>query len=373
MNTGSKSLALGLTRRQLLLSGAASAIAGRTATAQTGDAAAFAALVKAAKEEGKVVLDGPPIDETREAIVNGFKAKYGIEVSYISSGSARSGARVRAERAAGKYLLDVFVSGSDTPLLTFLPSGWLDPVAPALIDPEVTDPKNWQDNRLWYVDPDRKIIRTLRYVTPTLAINSKLVAPGEIKGWKDVLNPKWRGKLIAKDPAVTGAGASLISYFYITFGPEFVKSLYVDQKPTISRDTRQAAQSLAVGNAPIWVGPDQTEVVRFQGLGYPIDWVTPNDGPGVVSGGWGFINLVNKAPNPNAAKLLINWLLSREGQGVFSKSVNSLTLRTDVDQSWIADYSRPKDGKEYIDTYDYKFVIEQRDPAFEKAQKLLGL
>jgi iron(III) transport system substrate-binding protein len=336
------------------------------------DSPAFEALIKAAKQEGTVVVDGPPLDEVREAITKGFAAKYGIEVSYISSGSSKSGARVRAERAAGKYLLDVFISGSDTPILTFLPAGWLDPMAPILIDPEVTDTSKWHEGHIWFGDPDRTILRILRYVTPALTINTKLVGPGEVVSWKNVLEPRWQGKIIAKDPAVSGAGASLIGYFYLTFGPDFVKALYKDQKPSVSRDPRQAAQFLALGNYAIGVGLDQNEIIRFQNLGYPLQFTFPTDSPDTVTGGWGFVNLINKAPHPNAAKLFVNWLASREGQELFARATYSVGLRTDIDQSWTPAHTIPKDGKVYMDTYDYKFVREQRDSAFEKAKQLLG-
>ncbi len=363
-----------LSRRSFMTcAAAASVFAPVQSFAQVGDAKAFDALIAAAQKEGELILDGPPIDDTREALSNGFKARYGIKVSYISSGSAKSAARVRAERAAGKFMLDIFLSGADTPLLSFLPNGWLDPASPAIIDPQVIDPQKWQDGHIWYADPDKRVIRLLRYVTPTLAINTKLIPKGELTTWRGVLDSKWRGQLIAKDPGVTGSGASLIAYFYLQFGPDFVKSLYIDQKPVISRDSRQAAQALAVGNAPLWVGPDQTEVVRFQKLGYPIEFVQPTDGPGIISGGWGFLGLMNKPPHPNAAKLFINWLMSTEGQTAFGKTVNSLSLRTDVNESWAPDFARPDPKKEYLDTYNYNFILEKRDPAFEKAKALLSL
>ena len=363
----------GFNRRQLLLGAASVPALALPAQAQTGDPAAFEKLIQAAKQEGSVIVDGPPNDDVREAMTRGFASRYGIKLSYISSGSSKSGARVRAERAAGKYLLDVFISGPETTLQSFLSSGWLDPVSAILVDPEVTDGKGWTDNHIWYVDPNRVVARVLRFIQPVLAINTKILPATELTTWKSVIDPKWRGKFIAKDPSIPGAGASLISYFYLTMGADFVKSLYIDQKPVISRDPRQAAQSLAVGNVPFWVGPDQSEVIRFQNLGYPIEWVSPTDGPGVLSGGFGFVGLVNKAPNSNAAKLFINWLMSREGQQLFSKAINSMSLRTDIDQTWAPEYTRPKLGGNYLDTYDYKFILEQRDPAYEKAQKLLGL
>ena len=281
--------------RRSLIAGAGAALAasaGRPALAQS----SLATLVTAAKAEGSVVVDGPPIDAVRDMLVAGFQKTYGIPVSYISSGTAASGARVRAERAAGKFLLDVFISGSDTPTLTFLPSGWLDKSEPILVAPDVIDKRKWKDGHLWFEDPGNTILRVQQNVVPELAINTKMVKRGEVTTWKSLLEPKWQGKYIAKDPASSGAGASLISYFYINFGPDFVKKFYIEQKPVLSRDARQAVQWLAQGNYPILVGPDTPALVQFQQLGYPIEPVFPTDAPSVLTGSWGLVCLDEQSP-----------------------------------------------------------------------------
>ena len=123
--------------------------------------AAFNALVAAAKAEGSVVVDGPPNDAVRDAVTTGFQKKYGISVSATSARRRRSRGALRAERAAGKYLLDVLISGSDTPIVTFLPSGWLDRIEPALIEPDVINPKDWKDGHIWYADPQHTILRAI--------------------------------------------------------------------------------------------------------------------------------------------------------------------------------------------------------------------
>ena len=290
----------------------------------------MAALISAAQAEGGVVVDGPPNDEVRKGFTAGFQSAYGIPVSYIASGSSTSAARVRAERAAGKYLLDVFVSGPDTPALTFLPSGWLDRVEPVLIEPDVLDKRKWKDGHLWYLDPANTILRIQQFVVPELAINTKLVKRGEVGTWKALLAPKWQGKIAAKDPTIAGAGSSLTSYFQIEFGSDFVKKLYVDQKPMLTRDPRQAMQWLAEGTYPIVVGADITELVKFQKLGYPMEPVFPTDGPSVLTGGFGNICLMNKAQHPNAAKLFVNWLAGPAGSTVFANATQAVSLRTDV-------------------------------------------
>lgn len=358
--------------RRTVIAGAAALAAASTGVARA-QSGAMAALVSAAKAEGGgVVVDGPPYDAVRQAFTEGFQRAYGIPVSYISSGSSQSGARVRAERAAGKYLLDVFISGPDTPIFTFLPGGWLDKVEPALVDPDVLDKRKWKDGHIWYVDPNNTILRCQQFVAPELAINTKLVPLREVSTWKGLLDPKWRGKITAKDPTVTGAGASLNAFFYIELGPDFVKRLYVDQKPTFTRDQRQAAQWLADGTYPILVGADYSQLAQFQKLGYPVQAVFPTDAPSVLSGGFGNICLMNKAPHPNAAKLFINWLAGPVGQLAYAEAAQAVSLRTDLKYTGIPSFMFPQKGTKYLDTYDWKFVTEQRDAAFAKFRELLN-
>jgi iron(III) transport system substrate-binding protein len=330
------------------------------------------ALIDAARAEGAVVVDGPPVDTVRQALTDGFQRAYGISVSYIGTTNSASGARVRAERAAGKYLLDVLVAGGETPAVTYLPAGWLDRVEPILIAPDVVDKRKWSGGHLWYMDDAHTILRTLRYVTPELLVNTKLVKPGEVTTWKALLDPKWRGAIVAKDPGVSGAGTSAMALLYTQFGPDFVRALYVDQKPIISRDGRQAAQFLAQGTYPILVGPEAAFVDQFRAQGYPLDYVFPTDAPSTLSAGYGMISLINKAPHPNAAKLYINWLAGRDGQRRLAETLRAVSLRTDEKYDDLPPWMFPQKNGKYLDTYDYKFVTEVRDKLMAQARALLG-
>ena len=127
---------MSLTRRAAI-GGALSAAAAACAAPVYAQNDAMKALIAAAKAEGTVTVDGPPVDAARELLTQGFQNAYGISVNYIGTTNSASGARVRAERAAGKYLLDVLIAGGDTPTMTYLPSGWLDKVEPVLIAPDV--------------------------------------------------------------------------------------------------------------------------------------------------------------------------------------------------------------------------------------------
>ena len=114
-------------RRAVIAGAFAAAAAARIAPANA-QTDAMKALIAAAKAEGAVVVDwSADRYRARKTIVAGLSS--GIRHSGDRTSAAApsaSGPRVRAERAAGKYLLDVLVSGSDTPTLTYLPAGWLD-------------------------------------------------------------------------------------------------------------------------------------------------------------------------------------------------------------------------------------------------------
>jgi iron(III) transport system substrate-binding protein len=331
---------------------------------------AFATLVAAAKAEGTVVVNGPPIDTVREAITEDFERTFGIPVTYIAGNASQMGARVRAERAAGKYVLDVFLSGPDVVLQTFLPNGWLDPVEPALIAPDVVDPHKWVDGHLWYADPKHTVLRVQRFTAPEVAINTSLVKRGDIASWQSLLDPKWKGKIVAKDPLIEGAGSVLVSYFYLAFGADFVRRLYIDQHPTISGDPRQAVQWLAQGTAAIVVGPDYPTIVEFQKLGYPVTAIFPQ-GPGLLTGGYGLIGLMNHEPHPNAAKLFVNWLAGKQGQNSLANAAIAVSLRTDVTYHNVPAFMFPEKNRQYIDSYGYAFVTKDRAAALDKARALL--
>lgn len=359
--------------RRTFIGAGSAALASQVARPVAAQTKPMAALIAAAQAEGSVTVDGPGVDAVRIALTEGFQRDYGISMSYLGFGTSATAARVRAERAAGKYLLDVTISGPDTLDITFLPNGWLERIGPILIDPDVTDRRKWKDGHLWFQDAQDTIFRFQQYATPEIVINTKLVNPHEVTTWKSLLNPKWQGKILAKDPVTSGSGGSLTSFLYLQFGPQFFRQLYVDQKPTISRDGRQAMQWLADGTYPILVGPDFVSLIAFQKLGYPIAAIFPNDGPDVLSGGYGVVGLVKPAPHPNAARLFCNWLAGQKAQTAFAAATKMLSLRTDITYGDdIPAFEYPRKDKKYLDTYDYTFVAETRDPANAKARALLG-
>jgi hypothetical protein len=193
------------------------------------------ALIGAAKKEGKVVVAGSPDTVVRKDMPAAFTARFGIPVEYLS-GRSDLAEKIKTERAAGVFSVDIFFAGITTFTEVLFAEKMLDPLRPALLLPEVLEPGNWKTGKIWFIDPEgRYVLRLLNYVTEMFFINTQHVKPGEIRSIRDLLNPNWRGKIVAYDPTVAGSGSNDAILMYRQFGEDFVKRLYIDQKPVISR------------------------------------------------------------------------------------------------------------------------------------------
>ncbi len=333
-------------------------------------------IVAAAKKEGKVVVLGPPEPETRRRIPAAFKARFGISVEYLSGRTSQIAARIRTERRAGLYTVDAFL-GTTNPMYHILyPGSALDPLRPALILPEVVDPSKWKIGKLWFMDPEEKyILRIFNNISSLVSINTDLVKRKEIRSAKDFLNPKWHGKMTVADPtARSGGGLGQAGRFYMLFGDEYVKKFYLDQKPVISRNRRQMTDWLARGTYPISFGANKEDVDRLRREGFPVLTLVslPDVPASASSGGGGLMGLANHAPHPNAAQVFVNWLASKEGLELYSRTNEVATTRNDIDEkSYLLPERIPRPGVNYFDSSNFKFVTTTREKVREYVRKLL--
>jgi len=315
--------------------------------------------VATAKKEGKLSLYLYQGDGELEGVAQAFQKKYPeVAVTTVTGRGNQLGPRIMAERRAGKFLTDVYIGGPTTPYTVFYPAKILDPIPSALILPEVTDTSKWWEGRHHYIDPENKYIfvfvgsASAGYVS----YNSKLVNPREFNSYWDLIQPKWKGKILSKDPKVSGSQRIGVRILYYTpgLGPEFLRRLYSEMDVVFSQDIRQSTDWLANGKFSICFFCSDIRKARQQGL--PVDeFVTARwkEAPAVSAGSTGSLVLLNQAPHPHAAKLFINWLLSREGQLAFHKIANTPinteeSMRIDVPKDMIAAEDRRVDGVKYM-------------------------
>jgi len=309
--------------------------------------------VKAAKEEGKVVVSSSPGTVVRDVLTQPFEKKFGIKVQHSGGSPNKLVSRVRLERAAGKYLWDVVVQGTTTAITSFKPMGVLDPVEPALILPEVKDPKHWLEGKLWFSEKDRVNLLMGLATRPGLAVNSNLVKTDQFKSYQDLLDPKWTGKMVVgRDPKIAGASQAQFLFLYLhkDLGPEYIRALF-NQKITMSGSDDQALSWLGQGKMYIMIGPPETNTMDRLSRGVPIGLVPPpqmREGS-YLSPGPATLMLLNRAPHPNAARVYINWILSREGQIEYARATNVPSLRVDMPPDDAPSWRKPRPG--YIDGY----------------------
>jgi len=179
--------------------------------------------LKAAEQEGQVVLYS--LSEIGDAIANtGFQKKFPrIKISVVTARGGEHVSRVMAERRAGKFLADIGNLGNTSPY-TLYQSKTLEPIASSFILPEVGDESKWWQGKQQFIDPENRYI--LVYVGAPLFLvgyNTKLVDPGGFKSYWDLLDPKWKGKIVAFDPKAGGFAATRDRFFYHNpeLGPHF--------------------------------------------------------------------------------------------------------------------------------------------------------
>ena len=306
----------------------------------------------AAKKENTVTVITDVTASMRDALTMSYQSKYGLQVDLFGALGREIPPRVLAERKAGRYLWDVFVHGTTTGLESMIPAGAFDPLEPALIFPDVKDPKTWRGGELEFLDPNRTLMVMTPFQRGIIFYNPKLVNPKEFKSYKDLLNPKWKGKLVMDDPRRAGPGQATFTFFYLhpELGTDFIRAL-AKQQITILKDYAQEVDAVGQGRYPVLIGTADFVAIARAKQGIPIAIVDARqlkEGAD-VSPANGSLALFNKAPHPNAAKVYINWLLSKEGQTVFARANGYVSARLDVPTDHAEPWRVPQPGA--IKTY----------------------
>lgn len=323
-------------------------------------------VLASAKAEGTVIVAGPPAQQYREGLVAFQKAFPEIKVEFLGQSGRDLAPRVLKERSAGQYLWDVHVGGPETPNLALKPAGALDALATALILPEVLDDNVWVGGF-----PDGWIDREKRFIyafsgrsSPQVHVNRDAITDKELARVEDLVDPKWRGKITWNEPRAAGSGSATAGYWLYLLGEEFLRKL-LHNEVVATRDLRQQVEWIVRGKYPVAIGLDDRFLNEFRekGVGLnvkPLAYDTPAGGSARISPGFGNAMLMNRAPHLNAAKIFINWLLSREGQAAYVKAsdINSRRLDVRVGPAETA----PKPGVKYININK-----EELQPNIQKA------
>lgn len=328
--------------------------------------------VAKAKKEGKVVLLGPPVAEVRPSIIQAFQKEFPeIALDYQAGSLGPMTAKLRAELASKKTSFDVAVGGTSVLRSRDL----FDPINTRLMYPDANRPEAWRSTRgkgLKWVDHEKQFaLQTSEWVFSYVLVNSKLVEPGSLSTWQDLLKPQWKEKIAFFDPRGSGAGEEVASYLLVKFGEKFILDLVKSQNVGLTRSYSQIADWLAQGKYAVGIAqvPDRIEALKKEGV--PLRAYSLTDAPGTLTGGFSVVSLFKNSPNPNAATVFINWILTKTGQEALMRPQLYPSLRTDVPTDYVPQYTLPQPGLDYLDTYTEEFQLK-REQLSKQVRELLG-
>lgn len=312
--------------------------------------------VKAAEEERELVIYMTQAFEPvfREA----FQKKYPkIKVTMVTGRGPELSQRIMNERRADKFIVDLYISGNISPLTVFHRAKILDPVQPLLVLPEVLDTTGWYEGKHHYDDPENRYIFVFEGTPRSgeITYNTKLVNSSEIKSYWDLLSPKWKGRIVSVDPLVSGpiSAAHIFFYKHPDLGSEFLRRFHAETDITILRSNEQLLDWLSTGKYAFGIGARDVDTAMMHGL--PLNQFLPGslkEGSSVTAYN-GTLSFFNRAPHPNAAKVAVNWLLSREGQTTwldYNQKTGGLydSLREDISKEKVSERARRVKGAKFL-------------------------
>ncbi len=313
---------------------------------------AWQKIIDAAKKEGKVnAYSFNWVGDIGIAVSKAFKEKYGITLEVVTGRGAEFVERIKTEKRMGQIVGDV-TEGSSLHTHNMRLEGLLTSVVDDV-------PVFWEKN-VWYVDvtaidPQYKANLVWRILEYAPYINTKLVKPEDVpQYWKDLLDPKWKGKMSLTEPNISAGPYENIVVLMENkvWDEEYVKALY-RQNLRYPLGLPDETLALARGDTQLIVRGTDASTGRYALEGAPIQAIDMKDGMVVSTAS---IGVVANGPNPNATRVFMNWIFGPEGISVAGKLLGNKMVRKDV-----PDF-RPKAVQANI-TRPFVESIEQLDKA----------
>ncbi len=329
---------------------------------------------EAKAEGGKVSMITAPSVTLRKEITDAFTKRFpGIELEILGMQVNEVVTKIRAEERAGVNSVDVILNGSTAATLYLKPAKLLRSLDPVIVSAEARDPTKWMDGGIDWVDSDKMAIAMMVIALSNIFYNNDLVKPGEITSDKDLLDPKWKGKIAMNNPNLPGPTYVVFRHYYDIHGPDYIKAL-MNQNPVIVNDHRQLVDwvakgtySIAVGYSPTVVNAMVAQGINNLGLDNNSTWKDTL----LLSPGFGSMMMPAKVPHPKAAQLMVNWLLTQEGQTPITKGMGYASRRLDVSQDPVPQYLRPVAGKHYVRGYTEEWIHSPNEPKLKELMKEL--
>ena len=274
-------------------------------------------LIEAATKEGKVVLYTAMELKTAQNLAKNFEKKYpGITVQVERTGSERIFQRVSQERASNIYTADVLDSTDQAQFITWKKQGILEPFVPA---EALKFPASERDADGAY--------GSVRFTLIPIAYNTTMVKPEDApKSFADLLDPKWIGKIVKAHPSYSGGIVTSTFQTVNAIGWGYFEKLG-KQKVLQVQSSTEPPKKLALGERAVSADGLEYVNIQLQEGGAPIAIVYPKEGTPFIPSCEG---IAKNAPHPNAARLFISFMFSRETQQYLVDNAGLRSFHPDV-------------------------------------------
>ena len=271
-------------------------------------------LIDAAKKDRELVFYTTTNLEEANSMSRHFKAKYPfLDVNINRAEGERIVTKVLQETRAKKFLVDVMQT----------PAFYLHALKKRGILGEYSSaedrffPRGFKEEKFW----------TATYYNPYVVLyNTQLVPAQNLPNrYEDLLSPVWKNKMILEKDKIDWFTA-MLHIFGRKKGVKYMRDVS-KQNPMLRIGQTLITQLVAAGETALQINANAVTVNRLKQKGAPIDWVAPGPLPGLMVG----VGLVSQAPHPAAARLFVDFLLSKEGQTLY-QNAGRLVARTDLPQ-----------------------------------------
>jgi iron(III) transport system substrate-binding protein len=293
---------MSMRRRSLLTAGLLLPLGARVVSAAPAAEPVTPALVEAAKKEGKVSYYTAMDLSVAEPMAKAFEAKFpGIKVNVERSGAERVFNRIGQEMASKIYRVDVVNSSDAAHFISWKKEGWLAPYLSEEMARDLADESR---------DADGTFVNQRTHLS-TIAYNTKMIAPADApKGFTDLLDPKFVGKLVKGHPGYSGTIMTATQQISRELGWSYFEKL-AKQKVLQVQSATEPPKRIEAGERAVAVDGSDYLFWMAKERGSPIEVVFAAEGTPQISNPMG---IFKSSPNPNAARLLVSWIMSAEGQ-----------------------------------------------------------
>ena len=303
-------------------------------------------LDKAKTQKLVIINQGNP---AFDAAFDAFTKKYGIKVESSVSRPSAAITRVQTEQKNNLYLADVWWAITGVMTSVASPAGLFEPMEKYLLLPEVKDPSNWRHPDYIYGDRNRSVFLHTNELSFTVLRNIDVIPELTITSYDSLMDPRLKGKIAIRDASSPNAGSYALAPIYKAKGPEFLMKFLTQQQPRVFENPEQLDNSLIRGASALAIGGQNSSLsqCRSDGGCKNIDQVEAF-GSSSSRG----LAIFKNAPNPEAATIFVNWILSKEGQQFLinewpkSNTTGAVSMRKDVPpapghEQYLPDFANP--------------------------------